>query len=82
MVNANVFLLKGEENEVETSEKRRGMEEKVSAWGEKNLRRENRERNSNELSSYIVVHLNSRLIYFLLRVFLRYIRMGFTSDNP
>lgn len=38
MVNANVFLLKGEENEVETSEKRRGMEKKVSAWGEKNTR--------------------------------------------
>lgn len=38
MVNANVFLLKGEENEVETSEKRRGMEEKVSAWDEKNTR--------------------------------------------
>lgn len=40
VVNANVFLLneQGEENEVETSEKRRGMEEKVSAWGEKNTR--------------------------------------------
>ena len=53
----------------------RGMEEKF---------KERKEKKRIERTSYRVILLFVLTVdwYFLLRVFLRYIRMGFTSDNP